>query len=63
MSCFDDDTISLLSKRVYDLAGVTNNSVKVSLNGKKINIANFQAYCDLYLVEGAFKVFESQDRW
>ena len=59
MSCIDDDTISLLSKRVYDLAGITASSVKVYLNGKKINIANFQAYCDLYLQEGAFKVFES----
>lgn len=63
MSCIDDDTISLLSKRVYDLAGITTSSVKVYLNGKKINIANFQAYCDLYLEDGAFKVFESQDRW
>ncbi len=41
MSGFDEDTISLLSKRVYDLAGVTSASVKVYLNNKKININNF----------------------
>lgn len=59
MTCIDDDTISLLSKRVYDLAGITASSVKVYLNNKKINITSFQAYCDMYLNEGAFKVYEA----
>lgn len=37
----DEDAVSLLSKRAYDLAGVTDSRVRVFLNGKKINIANF----------------------
>lgn len=37
MSCLDDDTVALLSKRVYDLAGCTRNDIKVHLNGKKIS--------------------------
>lgn len=38
-----------MTKRVYDLAGVTPASVKVKLNGKSIDIKNFNSYCDLYL--------------
>ena len=36
MTNLDDDTVGLLSKRVYDLAGITPKGVKVYLNGKKI---------------------------
>jgi len=38
-----------MTKRVYDLAGVTPASVSVRLNGKKIDIKNFLTYVDLYL--------------
>jgi len=49
MSHLDDDTVALLSKRVYDLAGCTSSNVKVYLNGKKISQAtNFESYIDLY---------------
>ena len=41
--------VSLMTKRVYDLAGVTPASVSVRLNGKKIDIKNFLTYVDLYL--------------
>ena len=42
MQVIDKDTESLLVKRVYDLAGVTPNSVGVYLNGKKItHVRNF----------------------
>ena len=33
MSEFEDDIISLMKKRVYDIAGVTPASVRVKLNG------------------------------
>jgi DNA topoisomerase-2 len=49
MERLDEDIISLLTKRVYDLAGVTPSTVKVRLNEKLINIQNFNTYCDLYL--------------
>ena len=49
MKELDDDTVALLSKRVYDLAGCTPSSVNVYLNGKKISVVpNFEKYTDLY---------------
>lgn len=52
MTEFDADTVSLLQKRVYDMAGVTKG-VSVSLNGKKIALSgrkdgNFKAYVEMY---------------
>ena len=55
------DAIALLSKRVYDLAGIT--PVNVYLNGKKIAIKNFESYVDLYLSGEDFKAYEKQPRW
>jgi DNA topoisomerase-2 len=48
MSCIDEDTLSLLKKRVYDLAGVTPATVSVHFNGKKLPVKNFQQYVDCY---------------
>jgi len=45
----DDDTMGLLIKRVYDIAGVTHKSVKVTLNGEVLPISTFEEYIDLYL--------------
>jgi DNA topoisomerase II len=36
MKSLDDDTVALLSKRVYDLAGTTPASIKVYLNNKRL---------------------------
>ena len=49
MTHLDDDIVSLMTKRVYDLAGVTPLSIRVKLNGKLIEIKNFSTYVDLYL--------------
>jgi DNA topoisomerase-2 len=43
----DEDFEALIKKRVYDLAGICKG-VNVSLNGTKIEIKNFQDYCQLY---------------
>ena len=47
MTEFDPDTVSLIQKRVYDMAGITKG-VKVSLNGKRIVLKNFEAYVKMY---------------
>lgn len=47
MTEFDDDTVSLLRKRVYDMAGITKD-VKVYLNDKRIMLKNFKAYVEMY---------------
>ena len=41
MTHLDDDIISLMTKRVYDLAGVTDAKVRVKLNGTTIDCKNF----------------------
>ncbi|KAI8823024.1 DNA topoisomerase, partial [Fimicolochytrium jonesii] len=44
----DDDIIAVLTKRVYDIAGVLPG-VKVTLNKERIKIKNFKEYVKLYL--------------
>lgn len=41
MTNIDDDTYSLLTKRVYDMAG-TVKGIKVHLNDERIKITNFK---------------------
>lgn len=43
-----DDIISLLKKRVYDLAGCTYNGVNVYLNDELITINSFEDYIKFY---------------
>ena len=38
-----------MTRRVYDMAGVTHHSVKVYLNGKRLPVNNFSNYVDLFL--------------
>jgi DNA topoisomerase-2 len=49
MERLDDDIVALFTKRVYDMAGCTDQRVKVQLNGTEIPIKNFKQYVDLYL--------------
>ena len=49
MTELDNDIISLLKKRVYDVAGTSPSRVKVYLNDKIINIKDFSEYADLYI--------------
>jgi DNA topoisomerase-2 len=48
MSEIDTDTLALLTKRVYDLAG-TVRGITVWLNGEKIKIRGFKQYVDMFL--------------
>ncbi|KAJ3436308.1 DNA topoisomerase/gyrase [Anaeramoeba flamelloides] len=43
----DNDLISIFKKRVYDIAG-TIRGIRVYLNGNKLEIRNFQQYCENY---------------
>lgn len=49
LKSLSDDFYSLLVKRVYDLAGVTDSGLKVYLNGEQIKIKSFENYVKLYL--------------
>ena len=63
------DMLSLIKKRVYDIAAVTDQStkkVKVSYNGIQVPVKNFQNYIDLYIgpKEETKRVYETtDDRW
>ena len=41
----------MMTKRAYDIAGVTDGKVSVMLNGKKLPVTNFIEYTQLYLKE------------
>ena len=43
-----DDMISLLKRRVYDIAGTTNNNVKVYYNDELLNIKSFEDYIKMF---------------
>ena len=65
MDKLDKDIVDILTKRVYDLSGVTDRRVKVYLNNEEIKIKNFQEYVNLYLTNPTSpKIFEVvNDRW
>jgi DNA topoisomerase-2 len=73
MTELDNDIISLLKKRVYDVAGTSPSRIKVYLNDKLIEIKDFSEYADLYIKNRYFdedsKVLypkilaNSTDRW
>ncbi|XP_078621216.1 DNA topoisomerase 2-alpha-like isoform X2 [Branchiostoma floridae x Branchiostoma japonicum] len=48
MDRLDDDTVALLRRRAYDIAGSTKG-VRVLLNGEKLPVTSFRQYVDLYL--------------
>jgi DNA topoisomerase-2 len=41
---FDKDFIALLKRRVYDIAAVTNKSIKVKYNSSPIEVKTFMNY-------------------
>jgi len=60
------DMRSLFEKRIYDIAAITDKSVKVKYNGALIPVKHFQQYIDLYIgAKGETKrIYEAPDpRW
>ncbi|XP_078520094.1 DNA topoisomerase 2-beta isoform X2 [Lissotriton helveticus] len=48
MEKLDKDTVALLTRRAYDIAG-SCKGVKVILNGRKLPVNGFRSYVDLYV--------------
>ncbi len=44
---FSPDMLSLMKKRVYDMAGIVK--VKVYLNGSLVQVPNFKSYAKMYM--------------
>ena len=60
------DIVSLLKKRVYDVAAVTDKNLKVKYNSSVIPVKNFQQYIDMYIGDKTVspRVYEdSGERW
>jgi DNA topoisomerase-2 len=63
------DMMSLFKRRVYDVAAITDKTVKVKYNSELVPIKNFQQYVDLYIGgKGDTKrIYEDEDskcdRW
>jgi len=63
MDRLDDDIVSLLTRRVYDMCG-TLGKVGVHLNGRKLEIHGFKEYVKLYLNDSETVVHQRiNDRW
>ena len=69
MGGLDDDMCALMTRRVYDMAGCTDASLKVVLNGAPVTVKNFKQYAELYLpqdepAQDAVRIHEViNDRW
>ena len=48
---YSEDMINLMIRRVYDIAGITDKSVNVYLNKKKLPVKSFLDYSKMYLNE------------
>ena len=65
-STLTPDMRALFEKRIYDIAAITDKSVKVRYNGNEVAVKHFQQYIDLYIgAKGETKrIYESPDpRW
>ncbi|XP_028287609.1 DNA topoisomerase 2-alpha isoform X2 [Parambassis ranga] len=48
MTVLDKDTVALMTRRAYDIAGSTKG-VHVFFNGKRLPVTGFRSYVDMYL--------------
>lgn len=66
MDSLTDDMFYLFKKRTYDIAAITDKSVKVKFNGEMIPFRSFEQYINLYIGNKTEtkRVFEvGNDRW
>jgi DNA topoisomerase II len=67
MTNLDEDTVSLLSKRAYDMAGSMANKdgkkLIVSLNDQKLSIRSFKEYLAKFRDVSAPVAYEKSERW
>ena len=60
-----DDIFNILRKRAYDIAAVTEKSVRVRFNNQMIPIRTFEDYMGLYIGNKAEcrRIYEKDERW
>ena len=58
------DMTALFTKRVYDIAAVTDRSIRVKYNGTVVPVKDFKQYIGLYIRPDVKRVYEAPvDRW
>uniref|UniRef100_A0A672ZM37 DNA topoisomerase 2 n=1 Tax=Sphaeramia orbicularis TaxID=375764 RepID=A0A672ZM37_9TELE len=70
MTILDKDTVALMTRRAYDIAG-SSKGVRVFFNGKKLPVKDFRSYVDLYVQDKVDELGEPlkvihevvNDRW
>ena len=55
--------MQLLSRRVYDVAGITDKSLTVTLGKEIININSFEEYVNQYIGKDEERVTQDSERW
>ena len=64
MTNLNNEVKSLIVKRVYDIAGITDKDTKIYLNDEFININSFNSYVDLYIDSEDTKIIiEENSGW
>jgi DNA topoisomerase II len=61
-----DDMLLLLQRRIYDIAAITNKTIKVKYNSELIPVKHFQHYIDLYVGDKSEtkRIYEeANERW
>lgn len=60
-----DDTLAILTKRVFDICAITNKDVGVYLNDKKLTIKDFSEYISAYIgpKKNCPRVVQETSRW
>ena len=54
---------NIILKRVYDIAGVTEDDIKVMFNGERVKVKNFESYIDMYVDNGANRAYQDSLGW
>jgi len=62
LKTMDDDHKSLFHRRCIDIAGTSNNKLKVYFNETKVEANAFKQYVDLYVPDTEL-YYEQSDRW
>ena len=62
-SGLNNDIMALFKRRIYDIAAVTDKSVKVKFNSNILAVKNFQQYVNKIVGNNDVKFEQENDRW
>ncbi len=60
---YSEPMVQQMIRRTYDIAGITDKSVSVYLNKKKLSVKEFKGYSEMYLTDHPLLYMEIDPRW